>query len=658
MPKQFVLKPISGSVEEEGYSYEISDEDARLCSEVDTQYRRSYSYMLQYFIPMMDFSWKKYRLCEVDRESAFLDKADLTWRANVSSGVIREAIDNAASYLKSSMPLPFVAEGADEAGMEHAQEVSSALTYAGDATGLHRMMRHGMLRGMIEGVVVLKAVWVDDSKETSITVMEDGIPVVKAAKNCPYVGPGCVMVDPYSFFPDFYPALPDGAGRQPLRFVAERGVCSLSEFKRTFGQFLRAKSNRCPIGSAKVTINGKETDAVDLLLRNDDEGVSKEVYGWEKHEAYRILADKLRREDGMAGSASQAFDQQSKNFPLIGNWGRDLDLAQDMVEWRLHTTENVIVLKANGFPVAIKDNELGIVNYVAVPFEETDLPIGAGIGILLRDLDMQATSFVSGFIDNVKASMNKAMLIKRNQISPPGGLPQYRKPGEIIYVDGKIDEVAKPLETGTPQDYGVLEMISRLAQRRTGMSDYNSGIAARERTAMGATELTEALMRRMGMYLANLADGLSSVARIWLEMMRRYWEDDKWIFTRDDDGKRVGGTVEKSALLGGFDVSVEIDGMLANNNAVKVKRATDFANTFGEISNVSQIAKYVAKLSGLPTNVVVVQDQVGFQQPQRGTAPADPAADIMKMLSGNPSGAKGEAGQDMQDAMSSQVSYK
>ena len=74
-----------------------------------------------------------------------------------------------------------------------------------------------------------------------------------------------------------------------------------------------------------------------------------------------------------------------------------------------------------------------------------------------------------------------------------------------------------------------MEIILKIASQLTGISEYNLGISARERTATGALATTQSSLKRLSPFLVSFTEICSRIAQKWLILMKDYWTDEKYL---------------------------------------------------------------------------------------------------------------------------------
>jgi hypothetical protein len=574
----------------------ITEEDEKLVQKARDAYDNSKTYVDKLFLNMWNYALKMYYLCGVDRQR----KLTLKNKANVMAGLTAESVDIMASYLVDN-PLRFKATALGDTPVEKAEGAQDVLFFCSDRTKFQSTLRNGLIKGLIVGSVPLKTAYVTESDVTT-TVMRGGLPKQIVKKG--YSGPATYFVDPFNVFPDFYPT-DSYDGRKRLRSCTERGVCDASTFETMFSQLIESSDNRSPL-------KNKELRA--LCETSECGTVSRGDFGWTRMSILEFFNNKCKDMDGFSSNGNKEESQLTTTPGAYGNMGKDSELTKGLGEWRMTEWNDEIVLLRNGFPVYIGKNSKRFISINIIPFKDVGMPFGMPLAISLMGPELVATSFQSTFVDNAAASINKANLINKNLILNTSQVDSGVEPGQNIIVDGATNgqdlrNAMQPLERGRPEEYGVVDSMRALAQRLTGVSEYNSGVASRERVATAVSALVESLLRRLGPYLKNAADVVSIVAEQWIELIRTNWDSTTTGYVRDANGKQVPKDFNPQDLDGSFQFTLETEGMVNVNNEMALKKLTDVYNVLvpGGMTNASEFAKHILRRAGLPGSLVVVE---------------------------------------------------
>jgi hypothetical protein len=362
--------------------------------------------------------------------------------------------------------------------------------------------------------------------------------------------------------------------------------------------------------------------------------------------------DKCGQEDGFKYSSNRDTNSAYAKTSRYGNFGKDDDLMKGLNEWRMFESKSKIVLTLNGFPVFIGINKKKFISIDIIPFKDTGTVFGLPLAITLRDAEQVATSFQSSFIDNAVASINKANLVNKNLIFNMRQIENGIDAGENIIVDNlpagaDIGNAIQPLERGRPEDFGIVQAMQALSQRRTGVSEYNAGISSRERVATAVASLVESLLRRLSPYLKNAADVVSIVAEKWLSLIRDNWSESMQGYTLNAENKQEFFNFNPKDLKdNNFNFSVSTEGMVAVNNEMALKKMVDLFNVIAPtgMSDASEFAKQVLRKAGLPSSLIVKQ---GVTMPENfNTDNKNPSEDNVS-----------PEARDMGGAMNPQINY-
>lgn len=560
-----------------------------------TSYVTSKNYVDRLFLNLWNYALKAYWLCGVDRER----KLTLKDKANVMAGITAESIDIMASYLVDN-PLRFKATALEGTPVEKASKVEDMVFFCSDRTKFQTTLRNGLIEGLIVGSVPLKTAYVVEGELTT-TVMRDGQPEKISKKG--YSGPTTYFVDPFNVFPDFFPTR-SFDGRKRLRCCTERGVCDKASFDVMFKDLIASAENESPFKG--------DADALAMVETSETGNVCRDDFGWTRMSILEFFNRQCRAQDGFASDANKSVEQRSTVPSSFGNMGQDSELTKGLGEWKLTEWNDKMVLLRNGFPVYVGANKKGWISVNVIPYKDTGFVFGMPLAVSLKGAEEVATSFQSGFVDNARASINKANLVDKNLILNPDQYQNGIEPGQNIVVDNvtgnkSVRDAMVPLERGRPEDFGVVDSMRALAQRLTGVSEYNSGVASRERVATAVSALVESLLRRLGPYLKNAADTVSEVAEKWVSLLRSNWTENTVGYVKDENGNQLSKTFDPKDLDGNFLFTLETEGMVNVNNEMALKKIVDLYNVLAPsgMTDASEFAKHVLRKGGLPSSLVV-----------------------------------------------------
>ncbi len=100
------------------------------------------------------------------------------------------------------------------------------------------------------------------------------------------------------------------------------------------------------------------------------------------------------------------------------------------------------------------------------------------------------------------------------------------------------------MPTNPVSDFGIMNMADMFAQKQTGISEINQGIASKVRTASEAASLVGSTNRRMNQMFQRFGRGIGKVGEKQLAFSRLLWADGKWGYNRDLDGNVQDWTIK------------------------------------------------------------------------------------------------------------------
>lgn len=94
----------------------------------------------------------------------------------------------------------------------------------------------------------------------------------------------------------------------------------------------------------------------------------------------------------------------------------------------------------------------------------------------------------------------------------------------------------------------------------TGISEYNLGVSAKERTATGANAVTQSSQKRLSPFLETFTGVISQIAKMWLTLMRDNWTEEKFLIVT---GSEEGRNLKNKDLIGATSITLNMDSMFA-----------------------------------------------------------------------------------------------
>jgi hypothetical protein len=138
-------------------------------------------------------------------------------------------------------------------------------------------------------------------------------------------------------------------------------------------------------------------------------------------------------------------------------------------------------------------------------------------------------------------------------------------------------------------------MTDAMGQTISGVSEYDQGIAARERTATGALAVSQSSSKRISPFVGTFVDCMSEVAQMWLTLMIKFWTSEQMISVTDETGRTTLSKLKNKDLLGKVNISLEMNGMFGGMNELRYKKLMETYNTLAG-SDKLQVGELIAEI--------------------------------------------------------------
>lgn len=162
------------------------------------------------------------------------------------------------------------------------------------------------------------------------------------------------------------------------------------------------------------------------------------------------------------------------------------------------------------------------------------------------------------------------------------------------------------MDKGQISDHNILDITLKIASQLTGISEYNLGISARERTATGALATTQSSQKRLSPYLETYVSAISRIANLWLILMRQYWTEEKFLVVT---GSNTGKLIKNKNLVGATSITLNLDSMFSAIQDFGYKKLLEvYTQTRGTgLINEDEVMREIFKLQGYDTKRFVPQ---------------------------------------------------
>lgn len=550
----------------------LKPEDQSLVDRATKNYESSKSWIHQKYVYIWKYAYKAYHLSTHDRQ-----KVLKTWQSNIAWGLIRSFIDVFVSTL-TERPITFSVYGLDEIGIQNADSIKYALAATADATWFQKESRYAMKEGLKTGTFAFYVGMLPDSKkkEMEVATNDQANPVEKITyQNQIGLFPYAKALDVFNVFPDVY--------NGTMRHCTWRQVTSIEGFIQNFDILISDPENRSPF-----------KDIVPLLT-------SKENQNGADFKDYAVIKDQIHQQINYDFSTEDAFPDIFSNIdnapPRVwASQDQDPEVTEGLIEYRFYAETNNIVIHANNYPVYIGPNPYGFIPFVLSSTTDEKRVIGCeGIPYLLSGMEKTLNSYMNNYLDNVKATATKTYIVRKGLFSDEDALENL-EPWGVLFSEQDIGTTGvQAMDKWVVSDYNILEIVIKIASQLTGISEYNLGIAARERTASGAQAVTQSSQKRLSPFLETYVAVISRIAFIWLHLMREYWTVEKFVAIAWDQN---GRTLKNKDLVGLTSITLNTDSMFAAIKDFAYKKILEvYTQTKGTgLINEDEVIREIFKL--------------------------------------------------------------
>lgn len=556
--------------------------------EATDDYEVAKSVIMDTYYPNWRAGFKMYHLSTIDRES-HINK----WQLNAAIGTVRSTIDVFTSTLTENPIVPN-AVGLNEEGQSNAESIRRALAFCCDVENFQSeskaIMKNGLKMGMFIseiGIVSKKTpkkyiTWYEDEngkmlpKETEFTKDDlDGVPYMR-------------MVSPFSCFPDPY-------NKNKPRFFVRRYLLTNKDFTLQFHNLIDSDHNESPLKVMK-----------DYVQFNDN-GADFGDYDDIIFQIHKEKANNIRKRDVYVDK--NHISRPDNN--MFGTGSERLTKRKD-IEVLFYVREDIIIITANNYPVYVGKNSYGF-----IPFEiqsTTDQSRGLdceGVNYLIWEIASLEDAFTNLLMDDVRRAINPPLIAIKGSFLDEESV-ESAWPWELIWAEANAPaHPIRPLELNRVTDYGILNIIQNVTMRLTGISEYNMGIAARERTATGAASVAQSSQKRLSPFLDSYVSFISRVLYKMLQLMKQEWTDEKFVsisglppIIKDGEEKF---TLKNIDLQGSVKISLQLDSIFSAIEEFKYKKLIEVYREFRwtGIVKEDQVAREIFRSQGLtPSNYV------------------------------------------------------
>lgn len=527
---------------------------------------------------------KRYRLDTQDRA---YNKKLKKWQSNITAGLSRTYIDIFQSSL-SQKPIIPVGVPVGDTPEEIVDNILMALSFVADKSDFQQESKIILKNGLKTGQFAIRIGYKKKENKQTYTTMVDGKLVENTVVRNQVSIPYAKNVEVWNIFPDPYPGL--------LRYNTERGVLSYSALMEQFGHLINSPYNESPF---------RHADFLKNLPINAHGNVDFTDYGSITNEIYQRKNYDAQASDSylVNGNSSTATIQQQA--PTSATQDQDPRVTQNLIEFLYYTSEEKIVLHCNNYPVYIGKNIYGFVPYVIKSATDETMRLGVeGVPFMMQGIEETHDSFLNNLIDSARITTTPVMQAQRGVFFDEGAVEEAG-PGDILWVETPALNGASPIsriDKGSSTDNGLMEITQGLGNQKIGISEYNMGIAARERTATGANAVVESDKKRLGPYLESFVSCTSEVMQMWLTLMIQNWTTEQYVSVVGKDGAVTKKRLSNKDIAGDMTVSLDLDGIMMARNDMNLKRLIEFFPQMvrdGLIENPGEVMAEIIRGLGL-----------------------------------------------------------
>ena len=551
---------------------ELDGEDESLVNQADKDYKTSAKHIRSQEYYIWRAALKAYHLSTYDRKVQLWKDS---WKQNITIGLIRSFVDILVASLNEK-PLVFIWTGINQEWAENKDNIIKTLNYVSDVSWFHKQLKDTMANGLVIWEICMRVGYKKTKKEEKYIsvadwqIIEEIVEVEE--KNYPYAS----NIPVFNVFPDPY--------SWPLRYITERWVVSYSEFIEVFWKIIRSKKNRSPL----------KWDTFLPLLQINENKADLQDYWNIVNQIHEKVNEEFRERD---------MFEQPNGAAIDSIWGthhdEDKDVTAWLIEFKASWYSGRLILMANDYPVYIWPNPYWFIPYVVKAANQTKARFWEGIPYMLKPLEDVWNSFINNYFDSARAIANPTMVVQKNLMINDEELEDWTPWGVIYTEDNSNWNAVYRLDKWGLNDFNIMEMIQQIATQITWISEYNQGIAARERTATGALAVTESSQKRLSPYVSNFLDAISVVAQMWLKLIKKYWSSKQMIYILDAEWKQTWESINKKSITGGINLSLEAEWMFWANDSLELKKLIDMYNTLAPsgFAESTEIAKEIVKKS-------------------------------------------------------------
>jgi len=551
--------------------------------EADKNYRISKSIIHSELIHIWNWSLRAYHMGVTDREiRASLKK----WQSNIAFGLIRSFIDVFISTL-TEKPVAFAVKWLTEEGTNNAPDILHAFATIADITWFQEESRIAMNEALKVGAFSFEIGILPEAKTRKYTVIgknEDGTPNIKEVEYT-----DSIWGFPFAKYVPIFELFPDPANAKS-RYVTRRSVVSHKSFMQSFWELINSEDNELWASTIEELVK---------CLPLNSNSADKNNYNTARSIVHRDYNIKFRATD---------TSQYGSDWAIVPETWSDISntaITNELIEYKYYTTDDRMVIIGNNYPLYVGINPFGFIPFEIMSASDPQYVLDCeGVPYKLAWLSDTMDSFMNNYIDSARAIATPTFVGLKWAFLDEESLKEGT-PWQVLWAETEAGASSiRRLEKWTVTDFNILDITIKIASQLTGISEYNLGISARERTATGALATTQSSLKRLSPFLMTFTEICSRISQKWLILMKDYWTEEKYLSASGQNPWQEARYLSNVNLAGVVDISLQIDSMQSAIDDFWYKKLTEVWNQMQGrwLLNEAEVARQIFKSQGFDPN--------------------------------------------------------
>ena len=543
------------------YTIELETQLLKEAQIAKKQYETAKRYVFSQCHWLWRYGEKRYRLDTNDRAK---NKNLKPWQSNITGGLARTFIDVFQSSL-SENPIVPMGQPVGDTPQEVVDNAIIALTYSADKSNYQNESKVIMKQWLKTGQYAIRVWYTYKPKiQTYLTYDASWKPIERTLKKKGISVPYAKHVPVWNIYPDPY--------NNTNRYVSERVVVSFSTLIEDFWHIINHPYNKSPF---------KNPEFLWTLPVN---------LNWAELHDYGSITNEVLHKKNLDAQNSDSYyssyrTQNINTADTINMQDSDKDVTDGLIEVIYTVTDDTIVIHANNYPIYIGKNFFWFINYVVrSATDETQTLWVEWVPYILSGVEETYDSFVNNLIDSARVTTTPNF-IGMKWVFEDESRVEEMSPWDTLWVETPAlngEQPLRRLDKGSVTDNGLMQTMQSLATQKAGISEYNMGISAGERTATGAQSVANSDKKRLLPYIQSFLACQSQVMEMWLTLLIENWQTPQFVAIVGKNGETIKAQLTNADLAWDMTLSLDSDGLMAMKNDMNVKRLIEF---FPQIMN-------------------------------------------------------------------------